>query len=181
MAVIRKIKTVPVLATVSLVIALLWAQASVATETIYPLITYKCDAEADIIEITNSLLKNGQGANFKYSDEDGTYSPWDLVEIAQKSDATRIIRTNKLIKVCTLSSGEYTVEIEPQVFNKDLAGRCGASISGAVTILHNGIELLERTAFEDYCHGNAPIITRITVFGKNIEYKIKRIAKYKFY
>jgi hypothetical protein len=181
MAVSIKTKTVPRLATTSLVIALLWSQACIAAEKMYPLISYKCDADADIIEITNSLLKNGQGANFKYSDEDGTYSPWDMVEIAQKSDATRIIRTNKITRVCNLSSGDYTIEIEPQVFNKDLNGRCGASISGAVTILHDGIELLERTAFEDYCHGNAPIITRITVFGKTIEYKIKRIAKYKFY
>ena len=38
-----------------------------------------------------------------------------------------------------------------------------------------------RTAFEEYCHGNVPVITRITVFGKTAEYKIKRIPKSKFY
>ena len=164
-----------------LVCILNWTVAASAAEALYPLITYKCDADADILTITNSLLKGDLSANFQYSAKDGTYSPWDMVEIAHKTDSTRIIKSTKVTNNCKLSSGEYTITLEPQIFSKDLNGQCGATISGAVTIIFDGIELLERTAFEDYCHGNAPIITRITVFGKTGEYKIKRIAKYKFY
>lgn len=155
-------------------------QANAAND-FYPLISYKCDTDADILTVTNSLLKGDKGANFKYSAANGTYSPWDMVDIARKTDSTRIIKSSKLSNSCKLSSGIYTVVLEPQIFSKDLEGQCGATISGAVTINRGGRELLERTAFEDYCHGNAPIITRITVFGKTGEYKIKRIAKYKFY
>mgnify|MGYP001823782467 FL=1 len=164
-----------------LAIALNWPGFSHAADTIYPLITYQCDTDADVLTITNSLLKGGKGVNFNYSAEDGTYSPWDMVEIAHQTDSTRIIKATKETTICKLSSGEYTVILEPQIFSKDLNGSCGATISGAVTIILDGFELLERTAFEDYCHGNAPIITRITVFGKTGEYSIKRIAKYKFY
>ena len=164
-----------------LAIALNWAVPASASDAIYPLISYKCDIDADILTITNSLLKGDAGANFEYSAEDGTYSPWDMVEIARKTDSTRIIKSSKVTSSCKLSRGVYTTVLEPQIFSEDLDGQCGASISGAVTIVFNESELLERTAFEGHCQGEAPIITRITVFGKTGEYKIKRIAKYEFY
>jgi hypothetical protein len=174
--------TTPVKAVmVLLAIVLNWAGSVYAADTNRPLITYECDTDADILTITNSLLKGSKGANFRYSAEEGTYSPWDMVEIARETDSTLIIKSTKVTNICKLSSGEYTVILEPQIFSKDLGGSCGEAISGAVTIVFNEVELLERTAFEDFCHGNTPIITRITVFGKTGEYNIKRIAKYKFY
>jgi hypothetical protein len=164
-----------------LAITLNWAVPASASDVIYPLISYKCDIDADILTITNSLLKADDGVNFRYSSEDGTYSPWDMVEIARKTDSTRIIKSSKVTNRCKLSRGVYTTVLEPQIFSEDLDGQCGDTISGAVTIVLNESELLERTAFEDHCQGDAPIITRITVFGKTGEYKIKRIAKYEFY
>jgi len=150
-------------------------------ETFYPLITYKCDTDADIITITNSLLQTDEGKNFIYSDTDGTYSPWDLVDIERMGNSNIITNTRKIARACQLSSGEYLTTLEPQIFSRDLSGRCGASISGAVTVEFDGIDIQERLPFEDYCHGNAPIITRVTVFGKTSEVKIKRVPKYDFY
>ena len=168
---------------VGFVLALLvnWITPAVASEALYPLISYECDPEADVLTITNSLLKGEKGASFRYSAEEGTYSPWDMVEIARRTDSTRIIKSTKITNTCDLSNAQYTVILEPHIFSMDLEGQCGESISGAVTIFADGNELLERTAFEDFCLGNAPIITRITVFGKTGEYRIKRIAKYRFY
>ena len=154
---------------------------TIAAEAIYPLVTYKCNQEADIITLTNSLLKSDEGPGFNYSDEDGTYSPWDLVEIDRTTDQTRIVKTKKIVKKCTLSTGEYTVTLEPQIFSKNLDGTCGATISSAFTVSFDDFDLKERTPFEDYCRGNSPIITRVTVFGKTGEVKTKRIARYKFY
>ena len=57
------------------------AASLTAAEAIYPLVTYKCNPEADILTLTNSLLRNDEGASYQYSDEDGTFSPWNLVEI----------------------------------------------------------------------------------------------------
>jgi hypothetical protein len=152
-----------------------------ATEAVYPLVTYKCNPDADTITITNSLLKNDEGASYHYSDEDGTYSPWDLVDIDRKTDLTRIVKTRSIVKKCTLSSGEYTIRIDPQVFSRTLSGTCGASISSAFSVEFNDTEIKERTPFEDFCRGNAPVITRVTVFGKTSEVKIKRIPRYRFY
>ncbi len=149
-------------------------------EVSYPLVTYKCNVEDDIITLTNSLLPDDEGPNFKYSDENGTYSPWDLVEISQNPSRTRVVRTKKIIKHCILSSGEYTVTLEPKVFNRNLSGTCGASISSAFTVSFDGFNLKGRTAFEDYCRGNSPVITRVTVFGKTGDVKVKRIPRYKF-
>ena len=157
------------------------ADTAVSTDTAYPLVTYVCDTEADVITLTNSLLKNEEGAAYNYSDADGTYSPWNLIEIEQKANSTRVIRTKKITKICKLSSGEYTVIIEPQVFSKTMSGSCGASISSAFTIIFDGFELRERTPFEDFCKGNSPIITRVSVFGKTSAVKIKRLPRYKFY
>ena len=157
------------------------AAETYANEAIYPLVTYKCNPEADIVTLTNSLVPSDEGAAYHYSDSKGTYSPWDLVEINNRSEGTRIVRTKKITKQCKLSSGEYTITLEPQVFNRDLDGDCGASISSAFTVTHADTEIQQRTPFEDYCHGNSPIITRVTVFGRTGEVKIKRIARSKFY
>jgi len=165
-----------------LLLTLSWAQAALSeSKTINPLITYRCDTAANIIVITNSLLTPGEAKNFDFSDASGTYSPWDLVEIDQTRKKTSPLKNSKIIKKCALSTGEYTTTLEPKIFSRDLTGSCGTSISGAVTIELDGFEVLEKKAFEDYCHGNAPIITRITVFGATKEIKIKRIPKYKFY
>lgn len=157
------------------------AATTTAAEAIYPLITYKCNTEADIITLTNSLLRSDEGAAFNYSDEDGTYSPWDLVEIDRRAEHTRIVKTKKVTKKCTLSSGEYTITLEPQVFSRNLDGTCGATISSAFTVSFDGFDIKGRTPFEDYCRGNSPIITRVTIFGKTSEVKMKRIPRYKFY
>jgi hypothetical protein len=164
-----------------LTIVLHWTVSVQAADAIYPLISYKCDTEADILTITNSVLKGDAGANYKYSAEDGTYSPWDMVEIARETDSTRIIKSSKITNSCKLSRGVYTSILEPQIFSEDLDGQCGNTLSGAVTIVFNEEDLLERTAFEDHCQGEAPIIIRITVIGKTGEYRIKRIARYEFY
>jgi len=158
-----------------------YGNSASASEAVYPLVTYKCNADADIITLTNSLLSSKEGASYEYSDEKGTFSPWNLVEIDRRPERTRIVKTKKIVKTCKLSSGEYTITIEPQVFSRNLKGTCGASISSAFTVTFDDYDIKERTPFEDYCRGNSPIITRVTVFGKTGEVKIKRIARYKFY
>lgn len=170
-----------------LLVALLWNHSAYSepkennTKIINPLITYRCDASADIIVITNSLLTPEEAKVFQFKDYKGTFNPWDLVNIDRANNITIPKENNKIIKKCTLSSGVYTTTIEPKIFSRELTNTCGTSISGAITIEFDGIEIFEKKAFEDYCHGNAPIITRITVFGKTVETKIKRIPKYKFY
>ncbi len=148
----------------------------------YPLITYKCDTAADIIQLDNTLLPVSEGKDYPYTDTatEGSYSPWHLVDIDRTTAYTHITAARKIIKTCTLSSGAYTVTIEPQIFSHDPGGRCGETISAAVTIEHDGIDLQERIPFEDYCLGNSPVISRLVLMGKSGRIKIKRIPKFKY-
>ena len=173
----------PVLQKLLLIIAinLCWSGVASAVEIFYPLITYKCNIAADIVLVPNSLLPSDEGKNYKYSDADGTYSPWNLVDIDKQMANSRISKTHNLTKVCNLSSGAYTIILKPHIFSRDLSGQCGGSISATFSVEHEGEEIQEPTAFEDYCLGNAPVITRVTVFGKTGQVKIKRIPKYQFY
>jgi len=165
----------------TLLTALFWASglytSNLLAKDSFPLITYECDTAKDIILVTNTLLKDGKEKDFKYSDADGTYSPWDLVNI--KSNI--ITDSSSIKKECQLSAAKYTIILEPQIFNRDLAGKCGANISTAITILSNGNEIQERKPFEFYCTGNIKIITGVKVIGKTGEIKIRKVPRHKYY
>lgn len=158
----------------------LWAGSAYA-ERIYPLITYQCSPKSDKMIITNSIIKDGSGANYNYSTEKGHYSPWHMIEVDPESKSGNITSKSKIKNTCTLSSGAYTIIIEPQTFGPTLSGQCAHNISAAVTINRDGVNILERTPFESYCHGNSPVISKIGLFGNNAEIKIKRVAKHKFH
>ena len=143
----------------------------------FPLLTYECNTEKDFLLVTNALLKDGKEKDFKYSDADGTYSPWDLVDIRKGN----IIDTSSIKKECQLSSKKYTVILEPHIFNYNLDGTCGASVSIAITILNNDISVMERKPFEFHCIGNTDIITGIKVIGSTGEIKTRTEPRYKYY
>lgn len=152
-----------------------------SAEDAYPLITYQCDTTTDAILMGNTLLTAEQHKHYPYSDADGSYSPWHMVDIDRSKKYVHISATRKIVKTCILSSGEYTVTIEPQIFSRDLTGRCGEAISAAVTIAHDGIDVQERLPFEDYCLGNAPVITKLKFSAKTGRTKLKRVPKFEFH
>lgn len=164
-----------------LLAGLFWASFCCASNALakdsFPLITYECNSAKDFLLITNTLLKDGKEKNFNYSDAEGTYSPWDLVEIKDNN----IVDVRSIKKECQLSSAKYTVIIEPQIFTRELDGICGANISTALTILANNIEVMERKAFEFHCSGNTQIITGIKVMGDTGEIKTRTEPRYKYY
>ena len=84
------------------------------TKSINPLITYRCDTESDVIIITNSLLSPEAAKSYDFSDANGTYNPWNLVTVDHYRKKISRHKNSKIIKKCTLSSGEYTTTIEPQ-------------------------------------------------------------------
>ena len=143
----------------------------------FPLVTYKCDKAKDIVLVTNALLKDGKEKSFKFSDAEGTYSSWEMVTV--RDDI--ITGSRSIKKECQLSSAKYTIILDPQIFNHDLKGKCGSTISTAITILSNKEVILERKAFEFYCTGNVKIITGIKVIGKTGEIKTRAIARHKYY
>ena len=165
---------------------LFWTSSILATNAVnkdsYPLITYECDPAKDILLVTNTLLKDGKEKGFKYSDADGTYSPWDMVTIKDNV----ITDSGSIKKECQLSSAKFTIVLEPQVFNPKLSNQkldsfCGATISAAITILADNIEVMERKAFEFHCSGNTKVITGIKIIGKTGEVKVRKVPRHKYY
>ncbi|MDH5711784.1 MAG: hypothetical protein OEZ15_09000 [Gammaproteobacteria bacterium] len=154
----------------------LWTSGSFAIDH-YPLITYQCDQTKDIVLITSRLLKGGEEKTFKFSDADGTYNAWDLVKIKDNT----IIDSSTIIKDCVLSTGQYRVVLEPQIFNHDLAGFCGANISVAITVLKNNVEIMERKPFEFHCSGNTKIITGVKIMGSSGDIKIRDVPRHEYY
>lgn len=125
-------------------VTITYVSSAFSADKIHPLVSFKCSPEADIVTLTNSLLRSEEAATFKYSDIEGTFS-WDLVEIDHSTERTRIVKTQKVTKTCKLSSGDYTITLEPQVFSRNLKGACGESISSAFTVTYDGIDIQERT------------------------------------
>ncbi len=166
---------------ITLLTALFWVSSFCASNVFakdsFPLITYKCDTAKDILLVTNTLLKDGKEKTFKFSDADGTYSPWNMVKIKNN----KIIDSRSIRKDCKLSSANYSIILEPQIFNNNLDGFCGAVVSTAITILANDEVIKERKAFEFHCSGNTKIITGVKVIGKTGEIKIRAVPRHKYY
>lgn len=160
----------------TLLIVLFWTSSIFAKDT-FPLITYECNSAKDFLLVTNTLLKDGKEKDFKYSDTDGTYSPWDMVKIKDN----KIIDSSSVKKECQLSSVKYTVILEPQIFTHSLDGVCGATLSTAITIMTNNEIIQDRRAFEFHCRGNVKVITGLKVIGKTGEIKIRAVPRYMYY
>ena len=164
-----------------LFICLLMYLPSAFADHAYPVITYTCDQKADVLKIKNEIKWGEAGKNFKFSEADGTYNPWDWVEMEDRGKR-RLVRQKKSVElICELSGISYKVILEPKLFNPNYFAKCGNKISAKVSIYMGENMLLEKKALEEFCHGNAPIIRGIKVFGAKRKLKLYKIAKHKFY
>lgn len=148
---------------------------------IYPVITYTCDPDEDVLKVKNEVKYDDEGKNFAYSETDGTYNPWDWVSIVDRGERKLISENKKIELSCQLSNNLYKVILQPKIFNTNYLGNCGDRISVTVTIFRGGSVILEHKDFEQYCHGNAPVVRGVKVFGKSGEIKVVEIPKHQFY
>ena len=65
---------------------------------------------------------------------------------------------------CQLKSDRFEIKLEPGVPNPNLLGRCGADVTGVVTIKRNDVVVLNEQEFEDLnCHARERMLERITL------------------
>ncbi|MCW8855115.1 MAG: hypothetical protein OQK76_05680 [Gammaproteobacteria bacterium] len=162
---------------------MLMMSSSALADTMYPVITYTCDSKADVIKIKNEVKWNEEGQAVEYKDGDdlAVYNPWNWVSIENKPPR-KLIRQSQIIeKSCQLSSGIYKVLIQPHIFNVNALAKCGDQISAKVTVLRGGTILQDKLAMQEFCHGNAPIIRGIKIFGDTGKIKIYSVPRHKFY
>ena len=64
---------------------------------------------------------------------------------------------------CQLAKDRLEVTLEPGVPNPNLLGRCGAAVTGLVTVVRNGVKVLDEQEFEAInCHERENYIDTIT-------------------
>jgi hypothetical protein len=154
---------------------------AMAEDIAYPIITVTCDDANDVLKIKNEVKWNEAGKNFPFSEQDGTYNPWDWVKISVLKDTQTLIPQKELELSCQLSNNLYKIVLKPKIFNHNYTAKCGNRLSAIVTVFRGGSILVEDKALEEFCLGNSPVIRGIKVFGKSGQVKYYRIARHKFF
>ena len=86
------------------------------------------------------------------------FSLLDLDKAHENVEGTR----SKTIS-CQLKADRFEIRLEPGVPNPSLLGRCGADVTGVVTVKRNGTVVLKEQEFEDMnCHERKRMLLRIT-------------------
>ena len=157
--------------------------SSVLADTMHPVITYTCDVKADLIKIKNEVKWNEEGAAVKYSDGDelALFNPWNWVKMENRPPRKLVSESQTIEKTCQLSSGIYKVLFRPHIFNVNALAKCGDQISVKVTVLRGGTILQEALPMQAFCHGNAPVLRGIKVFGDTGKIKLYPVPRHKFY
>lgn len=155
-----------------------WAEQ---TERAYPIITYTCDKNKDVLKIKNEVKWGASGKDFAFSESNGTYNPWQWVEFEERSGRTLVRQSKSVELICKLSGTVYRVVLEPKLFNPDFNGKCGDKLSAKVSVYMDDAALFENKVLEKFCRGNAKVIRGVKVFGKKRKAKFYEIAKHKFY
>jgi hypothetical protein len=76
---------------------------------------------------------------------------YKLVKLAK--DGTTVTGAGSKTYACKLKRDAFTITLKPGVPNVDLLGRCGAEITGLLSITRNGVVVLDEESFENLnCH-----------------------------
>lgn len=105
-----------------------------------------------------------------------------LVTIEEKDDHPVVTVTKQEKVYCKYESYVYTVLVEPEIFNYNVLGRCGASSSSAVTVFNGENKVLSKTAFLNDCMSETKInsmevsmLSQFIVFQKEERVEFERI------
>lgn len=132
-----------------------------------------CDQQKKILKIEH-ILEPSNGFWKKYPSTGINFS--DLLII--KKD--RVIRHKTKTFKCRLNDANIKVTIEPQPFNDDIQGQCGAAVTGIITVARNDKTVLNREPFDtssDCIVEGGIIIKSITVTSGDSAPQVKRIKK----
>lgn len=151
------------------------------SERTYPIITYTCDSKDDVLKIKNEVKWGEAGKNFAFSAKNGTYNPWQWVEIVDRNDRKLVRQTKSIELNCKLSGIVYRVVLEPRLFNPDFNGMCGKKLSVKVSVYAGNDVLLKSKEMERFCRGNTKVIRGIKVYGKTRRVKLYEVPRHKFY
>jgi hypothetical protein len=151
-----------------------WGHPGAQANELNRVISYTCDRQNYQINIGYEVIV---GTQPKYFDAElsGKYDPGSLIDIVDDGDKTVVVWSGSIKKECDINKRKYTIIIEPQVFNTNVLGRCGAALSGAAIVYRKNKVVLERTPFEEDCNDLKPMITNISIDVTKEEIIITRV------
>jgi len=152
-----------------------------ADQRAWPIATFTCDKEKSEAKIKNEVKWGDAGRKFPFQKEQGTYNPWELVEIIQREGQKFLVEKSQLQLDCELQKANYRFTVRPKIFNEDPDGRCGDKLSIIVSVYKDNSPILENKEMESSCYGNSPVLKGVKVKDGSNQVKLYEISKSRFY
>lgn len=136
---------------------------------LHKLVSYRCDPSTDVLSIYYDGAFNEYGKEMLDNAGMNDWDPWQLLEIKDDENGTRVIGIKSVTRTCVLSDGKYEVIISGLPGNMNIMGRCGVAISAHTEINKNGQQIFSG-GFEGDCHMSSMVLTNIIVKpGQNLQ------------
>jgi hypothetical protein len=122
-------------------------------------VTWSCRPQQGVLVIgyCSSLAQAGPGVAKQHP-----FVFYSLIDLAE--DSVTVVGTRSKEFVCVLKTDTLEVTLEPGVPNVNLLGRCGAEITGLLSIKRNGRPLMTEEPFENLdCHERERRMDAVTV------------------
>jgi len=152
-----------------------------AEQRAWPIITFTCDKAKNEVKIKNEVKWGEKGENFPFNVAQGTYNPWDLVNIEERGDYKLVSEKAQLDLSCELKGIKYRFKVRPKIFNVNGNGTCGDRLSVKISVFKDQSILLEDKDMEPFCHGNTPILRGIKLEGGSNKVKLYEIPRSRFF
>ncbi len=152
-----------------------------AEERAWPIITFTCDKENNVLKIKNEVKWGQSGEIFPFDAANGTYNPWSLVKMEDRGKRRLVSESERLSLSCRLFGTDYRVVVRPKIFNPNFFASCGDRLSVIVSVYAGESVLLEEKPMEKFCHGNTPIIRGIKVSAQNNKIKVYEVSRSRFF
>ena len=162
------------------ILSIVSAFACADSSRVWPVITFTCDKSKNEVKLKNEIKWGEKGERFPFSVEQGTYNPWELVEMEERGVRTLVSEKEKLNLSCELKNINYRFVVSPKIFNPNFKGRCGDRLSVKVSVYKDQYTLLENKDMEPYCHGNTEILRGIKLKGGSNKVKLYKVPRSRF-
>jgi hypothetical protein len=138
---------------------LLSVTASLQAQELDAAVTWSCQPQQGILRIHYYPSLANAKPEVKKEQPLVFYS---LVNLDKDGTSVTGARSKKI--VCQLKTDKLEITFEPGVPNVNLLGRCGAEITGLLSVKRNGRPLLTEEPFENLnCHERARRIDAVTI------------------
>jgi len=146
----------------------------------WPVITFTCDKSNNEVKLKNEVKWGEEGKKFPFSVEQGTYNPWEWVNMEERGTRTLVSEKQKLNLSCELKGINYRFVISPKIFNPNFNAKCGDRLSVKVSVYKDKYTLLENKDMEPSCYGNTPILRGIKIQGGSNKVQLYTVARSRF-